>query len=60
MLHEEHGHDEDAGRVVVLEKGNRSLPWSDEEEWESGESGPGKSAEAARGAGCPMGGKYRK
>ena len=34
LLHEELGHhdddDEDAGRVVVLGKGNRSLPWSDE------------------------------
>ena len=37
LVHEERGHDEDdedAGRVVFLGKGNGSLPWSDEEEWE--------------------------
>ena len=33
LEHEEHGHEEDSGGAVFLGKGNRSLPWSDEEEW---------------------------
>ena len=41
--HEEHGHEEDSGGMVFLGKENRSLPWSDEEEWEFGESGSGES-----------------
>ena len=41
--HKEHGHDEDSGGVIFLGKGNGSLPWSDKEEWESGESGSGGS-----------------
>ena len=39
LLQEEHWHDEDAGGVVVPGQGNRSLPWSDEEEWKLGGSG---------------------
>ena len=48
FVHEEHGHDEDAGGVVLLGKGNRSLPWSDEEDWEFEGSGSGGSEEVGR------------
>ena len=41
LEHEEHGHEEDSRGLFFIGKGNRSLPWSDGEEWEFGESGSG-------------------
>ena len=32
LVHEENGHDEDAGGVVFRGKGNRNLPWSDRDQ----------------------------
>ena len=48
VFHEEHGHDEDEGGFVFRGKGNRSLPWSDEEERELGGSGSGGWEEMGR------------
>ena len=40
---EKHGHEKDSRGVFFFGKGNGSLPWSDNEEWEFGDSGSGGS-----------------
>ena len=51
VCQEEHGDGGEAGKMCFSEKGNRSLPWSDEEEdWETWGSGALEEMERPEGS----------